>query len=190
MKPWGKIFKRKHISAETSRQDTYRLVATVNTDIDDIPKLVLEIEDTGIARTNLVSPKAESCPSQEIGKTSYKDDSENLSLHSLIIQGLFFFVTFYLLAFVKLSIDIPMKFKSFEDDDDLDLTEKINQIASSEGLWTWNLVPIIVFYALGALLYSLEDSKNTEYLKAVWQKTVAISITVLAVLVTIFSVWS
>lgn len=188
MKTWGKIFK-KQINAETSRQDTYRLVANVNADIEDKPKLVLEIEDTGIARTKLVPSKAGSNLSQKTEKTLQEDSNEEISLHQGIIGGIFFFATFYLMAVVKLSIDIPVKFKSFDNDDDLDLTDKINQIVSPEGLWTWNLIPIIIFLFLGALVYSFEDAKNAEYLKKIWLKTVAISVTILAILSTIFSVW-
>lgn len=188
MKAWGKIFK-KQINAETSRQDTYRLVANVNADIEDKPKLVLEIEDTGIARTKLVTSTMESGSTKEPEKKSNKGDSDSVDLPSRIIIGFFFLVAFYFLAVVKLSIDIPMKFKSFQDDN-LPLTEKIDQIVSPEGLWTWNLVPIIAFLALGFLLHSLEYSKNAEYLKVTWYKMVAISITVLTILVTIFSVWS
>lgn len=190
MKPWGKIFKRKHISSETSRQDTYRLVAIVNTDIDDIPKLVLEIEDTGIARRKLVSSQGEDGSPKELEEISKEDETDEISLHQRIIVGFFFLTTFYILAVVKLSIDIPRKFKSFEDIKDVTLTDKINIIASSEGLWTLNLVPIIAFLSLGLLLHSLEDAKNAEYLRGLWHKTVAGSVTVLAVLVTIFSVWS
>ena len=190
MKPWGKIFKRKHISAENSRQDTYRLVAIVNTDIDDIPKLVLEIEDTGMARTKLVSSQGEKGSPKETEKTSKADDPDEISLDSKAIIGFFFFATLYLLAVIKLSIDIPRKFKSFEECDDVSLTDKINIVASPEGLLTWNLVPIGVFLISGAFFYSLEDMENTEYLKGLWRKTVVASVTILATLVTIFSVWS